>query len=335
MDYLADDGLGRAPLSRFLRVVFQDVLEALPSYTTVHVVARSDCRDLGYATLKLAGDRAAQLHVVTAPMVEIDFWAQDLGKSFSSGQMGFLVGKTMDPSLGRPSQMSADRKLVAEFVFGQDAVVEATFAFEGGNLAFDSRGERTTVFVGYNDVARTVAAYTARNRDVTKKRVLDDISRIFGKADVIVIGNEKQSPFLQHIDQSFLLLDGGVAVATRLTDGELATEVRQLRRHADQLRELGYDIVFLDHESTDVTQTRFSINAVPYVDKNAGERRILYPIFPGELSETAPVVTREALRNKGARAFDLYRELGYEPSPIRDVTHRLGGNTHCIVNVLS
>jgi hypothetical protein len=57
--------------------------------------------------------------------------------------------------------------------------------------------------------------------------------------------------------------------------------------------------------------------------------------FPGELSEDATVVDRRALGGKAAVAFDLYRDLGYEPSPLRDVTHTLGGNTHCIVNVLS
>jgi hypothetical protein len=46
-------------------------------------------------------------------------------------------------------------------------------------------------------------------------------------------------------------------------------------------------------------------------------------------------VDRRALGGKAAVAFDLYRDLGYEPSPLRDVTHTLGGNTHCIVNVLS
>ncbi|MGH9391759.1 MAG: hypothetical protein ACRD1Z_19330 [Vicinamibacteria bacterium] len=44
---------------------------------------------------------------------------------------------------------------------------------------------------------------------------------------------------------------------------------------------------------------------------------------------------RRALLGKAALAYDLYRDLGYEPSPLRDVTHPLGGNTHCILNVLS
>lgn len=80
---------------------------------------------------------------------------------------------------------------------------------------------------------------------------------------------------------------------------------------------------------------RSSVNVVPFFDREAGRKRVLLPVFPGELSEDATVVDRRALGGKAAVAFDLYRDLGYEPSPLRDVTHTLGGNTHCIVNVLS
>jgi hypothetical protein len=105
--------------------------------------------------------------------------------------------------------------------------------------------------------------------------------------------------------------------------------------YADQLRDLGYRLSFLDHQASDLERYRSSINVVPFFDRDGGRKRILLPVFPGELSEEATDVDRKALRGKAAAAFDLYRDLGYEPSPLRDVTHALGGNTHCIVNVLS
>jgi hypothetical protein len=74
---------------------------------------------------------------------------------------------------------------------------------------------------------------------------------------------------------------------------------------------------------------------VPFFDRDAGRKRVLLPVFPGEIREDARTVDRAALVGKAALAFDLYRDLGYEPSPLRDVTHALGGNTHCILNVLS
>ncbi|MGH9336300.1 MAG: hypothetical protein ACRD21_21395, partial [Vicinamibacteria bacterium] len=149
------------------------------------------------------------------------------------------------------------------------------------------------------------------------------------------MGTESQTPLLQHIDQAFVILDGGVAVACRVRDRGLEAESRQLQRYASQLRELGYEVSFLDHGASDLERSRSSVNVVPFVDRSTGKKRVLVPIFPGELQEEAKVVDRAALIGKAARAFDLYRDLGYEPTPLRDVTHALGGNTHCIVNVLS
>jgi hypothetical protein len=217
---------------------------------------------------------------------------------------------------------------VAEIVFGEESVVEAPFVFEGGNLAFD----RGLVLMGRNDVSRTIAA---SGETLTRRQVLEGVAATFGGLEVVEMGKEPQSPLLQHIDQAFVLLEDRAAVACRLEGGELETEARQLRYCADQLRDLGYRVSFLDHRASDLTRYRSSVNVVPFFDREAGRRRVLLPVFPGELSEGATFVDRRALGGKAAVAFDLYRDLGYEPSPLRDVTHTLGGNTHCIVNVLS
>ena len=230
--------------------------------------------------------------------------------------------------MGPSSKMSADRRRVAEIVFGEESVVEAPFVFEGGNLAFD----RGLVLVGRNDVSRTIAA---SGETLSRREVLDDVAATFGGIEVIEMGKEPQSPLLQHIDQAFVLLEDRAAVACRLEGGGLEVEARQLRYYADQLRDLGYRVSFLDHRASDLTRYRSSVNVVPFFDREAGRRRVLLPVFPGELSEGATFVDRRALGGKAAVAYDLYRDLGYEPSPLRDVTHTLGGNTHCIVNVLS
>jgi hypothetical protein len=132
-----------------------------------------------------------------------------------------------------------------------------------------------------------------------------------------------------------VLLDERVAVVCRLEGGGLEREERQLRHVAGQLRDLGYGVSFIDHRASDLEGCRSSVNVVPFYDRAAGRKRVLLPIFPGELREQATVADRKALLGKGARAYDLFLDLGYEPSPLRDVTHPLGGNTHCILNVLS
>jgi len=308
-----------AALSRFLEVAFQDLRSVLPSYTSLEVAARREPRSF----------EGARLHLVDDPAVEIELWAQDVGESIViDGRDRFLVARRMPASMGPPSKMSSDRKRVAEIVFGEGAVIEAPFVFEGGNLAFD----RSLVLVGRNDVSRTIAA---SSRTLSRRQVLDDVAGAFGGVEVIEMGKEPQSPRLQHIDQAFVLLEDRAAVACRLEGGGLETEARQLRYYADQLRDLGYRVSFLDHRSSDLTSYRSSVNVVPFFDREAGRKRVLLPVFPGELTEEATVVDRKALRGKAAVAFDLYRDLGYEPSLLRDVTHALGGNTHCIVNVLS
>lgn len=308
-----------AVLSRFLEAAFGDLRRVLPSYTTLEVAARRELTVL----------EGARLHRVEDPGVEIELWAQDVGEPvFVDGRERFLVASPMPESMGPASGMSASRKRVAELVFGGESVLEAPFVFEGGNLAFD----RGLVLIGRNDVSRTVAA-SGDGR--SRRQVLDDVAATFGAGEAVELGEEPQSPLLQHIDQAFVLLDGRAAVACRLEGGGLEGEARQLRYYASQLKELGYRVSFLDHEASDLAGYRSSINVVPFFDRVAGRKRILLPVFPGELKDDAKVVDRKALLGKAAEAFDLYRDLGYEPSPLRDVTHPLGGNTHCVLNVLS
>jgi hypothetical protein len=308
-----------AVLSRFLEAAFGDLRKVLPSYTTLDVAARR-----GHPVLE--GER---LHRVDDLEIEIELWAQDVGEpAFLDGRERFLVASPMPESMGPASRMSVDRKRLADLVFGRDSVTVAPFVFEGGNLAFD--GSR--VLVGRNDVSRTIAA---SGESPSRRRVLEDVASTFGGMEAIEMGNEPQSPILQHLDQAFVLLGDRAAVVCRIEGGGLDDEERQLRYYADQLRELGYRISYLDHGASDLARYRSSINVVPFFDREAGRKRVLLPIFPGELRDEATAVDRKALVGKAARAFDLYRDLGYEPSPVRDVTHPLGGNTHCILNVLS
>jgi hypothetical protein len=302
-------------LCRFLDAAFQDIQPVLPPYCRVHLAARRDVP--GFTAL----------HRVEDPEIEIELWAQDLGEPVVvDGSRRFLVSRRMPSTLGPPSKMSSDRKRVAEIVFGESRVVEAPFVFEGGNLAFD----HGLTLVGRNDVTRSMEA-----SGESREAVLDAIARTFGGVDVVEMGKEPPSPLLQHLDQAFVLLGDRIAVACRLEGGGAEAERRQLDAYAAQLRELGYRVLHLDHSASDLRSYRSSVNVVPFVDRGRNQKRVLLPVFPGELREDAKSVDRDGLLGKAARAFDLYRELGYEPGLLRDVTHPLGGNTHCILNVLS
>lgn len=329
------DRRGSVPTA-FVTAAFHDIVEALPSYTELKLVARSVQRDAALSLLRMAGDRPAELHLVTERGVEVELWAQDLGEPvFRDGKPKFLVSGRIPEVSGPTSKMMRDRRRVAEFLFGRDSVLEAPFVFEGGNLAFDVVDAKLRVFVGRNAVQRTIDSLADDGRRASRATVHERIRSTFGAAEVVEMGRDRQLPLLQHIDQSFLILGEGLAVAPRPTEDVRREEKRQLEDHAAQLRELGYELLFIDHTGEDIAGWRNSVNAVPFVDRTNGGRRVLFPVFPGEAAGEGERPERTGLRGKAARAFDVYREAGYEPIPVRDLTHVAGGNTHCILNVLA
>lgn len=331
----AGDGLGVAALSRFLELAFHDLLHALPDYATIHAAAHRERRAVAARVLEPAGSRLVA-HLLTEPDVEIELFAQDLGEPLTiSGETKFLVSLRMDAGVGDASSMSAARRRTAEYVFGPENVIEADFVFEGGNLAFDRVGETTRVLAGLGAFRRTLEHYRRRDVSLSHRDVEAMMASAFHGAEIVSMDEERQRPLLQHIDQAFVLLKDSVAVANRLVGTELRAERRQLEGYHRRLRELGYELAFIDHDAEDLEKSYLSVNAVPYLDRASGARRILFPVFPGECDEDALVLSRNVLRSKAAKAYDVYRDVGYEPVPVRDMTHVLGGNTHCIVNALA
>jgi hypothetical protein len=71
------------------------------------------------------------------------------------------------------------------------------------------------------------------------------------------------------------------------------------------------------------------------VDAETGQKKIIFPVFPGEVKVAAQGrLTRDHLTGKALAAYRAYEAAGYLPIPIRDFAHIVGGNTHCIANVL-
>ena len=149
------------------------------------------------------------------------------------------------------------------------------------------------------------------------------------------MGNETQSDFLRHLDQAFVLLaDGNVIVNTTDDDG-VPDERRQLERYKAQLRALGYRVQELSNSADEIRGYRNSLNAVPFVDAETDKRKIIFPVFPGEVASGYDGPLRKRyLQGKGLRAYELFENADYEPIPIRDFAFVVGGNTHCITNVL-
>lgn len=312
--------------------LYRELHLALPAYSEMLVAVLPEDRDV---TLKLleeqARSRRTTLHVLARESTELDHWAQDLGEPVVlGGERKFLVSMLIEGSSEANRALSRFRVAESRQLFGDD-VIEADFVFEGGNLAFDRDDAGLLVLVGHNDVELTLAS----DPSLTRGEVRERISRRFGGARVVEMGVERQSPYIRHLDQAFVLLGSRVAVANTIESTELPAESRQLAHYRRQLEELGYRVEVLVNDAEDIRSFRNSINAVPFTDRTTGRRSILFPVFPGEVKPGHDGrLDYESLSGKARRAFDLYRSLGYEPRAVRDFAFVAGGNTHCVTNVL-
>jgi hypothetical protein len=321
---------------QFVQYAYAELIAALPSYTMIDVAVSNRQQTALVDSLRTAAQsRPFRLHVIDRLHADLDMWAQDLGEPIRiAGGDGFLVPMAIDEGVPYNGGLSRSRQQVARRLF-DGRTVDADFVFEGGNLAFGRAGERTRVFIGYNDVRLTIENYERRGRSLDVDAVAAIVAEDFGGAEVVVVGREQQSPFLFHLDQAFILLGDDLAVVNRIV-GPPTREQRQLEATRTRLRALGYRTITIDHTQADVEGYRVSTNAVPFVDAETGQKTIIFPVFPGE-SHGAPQgrLDRRDLKGKALAAYEAYAAAGYRPIPIRDFAHIVGGNTHCIVNVLN
>ncbi len=319
----------------FVRAAYSELIAALPAYTSIDLaVADSDQDGVAGHLRSVAATRPFRTHVVEQLHAELDMWAQDLGEPIIvDGENRFLVPMSLDENVSYNGELAGSRRRVAHRVF-PNRTVDADFVFEGGNLAFDRVGDGTRVFIGYNDVLLTIENYRRRGRSLDTAGVAQMVAADFGGAEVVVVGRSQQSPLLFHLDQAFILLGSNVAVVNRIV-GPPSREQRQLEDTRTQLERLGYRTIAIDHTQSDVETYRISTNAVPFVDAQTGRKTILFPVFPGE-AKGAPQgrLRRDHLTGKSLAAYKAYEAAGYLPVPIRDFAHAVGGNTHCITNVL-
>jgi hypothetical protein len=126
------------------------------------------------------------------------------------------------------------------------------------------------------------------------------------------------------------------AAVNIINDG--SETARTQRFQQAQLAALGYEISLIEATQNDLENSYSSTNAIPFIDKRTGERKIIYPVFPGETKEdfkNYQSISENDLQGKGLKAFATYKQLGYTPIPVRDFSHIVKGNTHCISNVLA
>jgi len=363
------------------------LLEALPRYTqTSFIVAQKDSSALKAALIGTGTEKRTQILPIE-DFSGLGPWSQDIGEIIKRGNEYVLLTPHSPSSSGLNKGIR--EKLKAEGI----KVEETDLCFGGGDITFDVIDEKLNVFVGYNAIHSTQNSATSLFGGKPIAEIKREFSRVFGGAQVNVLGNKPLRIPTFHLDQSVLILDGRRAVvndlidiedpikrseiieegAKRLAEQTADQEIRKERkrswrdilgkktfeeinlreilvksctrdyiellprhitRHQEQigiiiqqLRELGYEITRMPWPLKQALSYQSYTNAVPYVDKNTRQQKILVPIYPDDDG-----VYRMQGPNK--EALDIYsRKLGYEPIPLENKSFLNRGNSHCLMNV--
>ncbi len=351
-------------------LVYYDLLHALPEYATVDVVIsavpekQQAIKDLFLNQMGLKNNfvwHPIQTGIGTPRRIVP--WAQDLGTPINiNGKKTFLVPMNLSSGLASRENLRMD---YLEDIQGQTAIArrlstdiyeqeaeQAQFFFQKGNVMFDEAGSR--ILIGHSDIDLTMAEYQQRGKTITPREVAEMISRQFGGAEVVIMGDRKQTGSIYHIDLGFLLAPNNSAVMAapdryarpkEKLDWPHYLNMAYLQEYyRQQLLTLGYKKpIEIPHSPDDLRNNYFSVNAVPYRDKLTGELCVIFPVFPGELKgdfEKDGPAEPERLQGKGRMAFEAFHEAGFSTvKPVRDFTHDqpglANGDTHCIVNVLA
>ncbi len=320
----------------YFKMVHRDILANLPDYTQIFIAVNEKNESAINEMIMEMGlyDRTT-LNVVKNV---IDEWAQDYGEVINvDGQEKFLVPMSPNNEADKEAQKRLDsRNEAIQNLYGENVLV-ADFYFQGGNLTFDQTDEGLRVFVGYDDVESTCAIYDRQGKvGLNHLDIHQIISKTFGGAQVVELGNEKQDLAVMHLDQSFIILADKKVVFNKVADKSKLAEQQDFIRQ--QLEQLGYEIIDLENSSIDLQEYRNSVNAIPYVDKNDGVRKVMYPVFPGEVNgdyNSLENISEADLQGKGLAAYKAYKKAGYLPIPIRNFSGLRRGNTHCLSNVLA
>ena len=188
--------------------------------------------------------------------------------------------------------------------------------------------------IGGEDIVRhTIESERLAGRRLSEHAVAERVSRQFGGAEVAILRGD-QGGGLVHIDQAFVVLRGGKLLLNTLT-GVPSAERDLLEGYREQLEYLGYEILELPNSLDDIRAYRNSANLVPFRHFLTGEDHAIFPVFLGEVRAGATAsLGLDDLVGKAAHLRSLLEAAGYKPLPVLDLTHIVGGNTHCIANVL-
>jgi len=283
---------------RNFNLEYLPLLINLPSYSRIVIVSPSDLED-EKALLRrhnLLG-RCKFIKGTTSK------YAQDIGESISNSKSPGIVVPWGSVNRIHSSEeaVEAARQFLKEL-----NIVRAPFNFEGGNITSDMDGNVRYVFIGYDAILKTIKLHAEKGEIIYPSGVIAKISEFFD-AQVICFGYPKQNKRMFHIDFSFHLLRGKIAVVADYTSGfDLSNGIKdpatqenralylnaqaQQRSTINILESLKYKIIKLSHSYEDFICNRFRVNGITFKDRIDGIDKVLLPVFDNDL--VRPLIER-------------------------------------------
>jgi agmatine/peptidylarginine deiminase len=328
----------------YVKSAYSELLRSLPEYTEIDIIANENkIESIKNLVKNIKAKNKINYLAIDRESDFVEEWAQDFGEAATvNGQKKLLVSAMVsenNPRLDKIDRFRMEKRTQAAIkALGEENVEVAKFIFEGGNMSFDRTANGLRVFIGHNDVEFNIQNDRSEKSDI--KAVAEIISRNLGGAEVVVMGNHSQEGTFVHIDQSFIILEGKIAIINQFDKFSDPMVRYQHQYYKAQLEKLGYKTIVIENDIDDLENCRSSLNAIPYIDRRTKEKKVIFPVFENEVKNDfkKPIskLDKTNLQGKALAAFNAFLQAGYKPMPIRDlVTHAKNGNIHCISNVLA
>ncbi|MBT5016708.1 hypothetical protein HN748_00485 [Candidatus Peregrinibacteria bacterium] len=334
---------------------YGDFILNCPEYTHFEVVISSKykVRDLRVLFRQLGVSPERYSFYEQEKGSHIELWAQDYTDVVTvNGKRKLLMGMNFEDIpfevTGKNYQflrrINARNELLKELL-NEEELFQVPFFFEGGNMFFDTNGERLRVFVGYDSISKTQQAYAWRDVNFSEEEIEKMMSAYFGGAEIIVMGYRPQPTEVFHLDLLFTILDDQTVVM-RVPNQEETAFKAEVNYAKFLLSSMGYKIIEIPTTVERFEEYMSCVNGIPFVDKETGVKKMMFPVYqedfcdpliyenPLEYFRNYPI-TEDDLTNEGLAAYRAFREAGYEPIPVRNFTFDQKGSLHCITNVLA
>jgi len=213
---------------------------------------------------------------------------------------------------------------------------EIPVVFNGGNIRFGEISGKLIAFCGSDILINTSILREISPENAAIDSIFTElITDAFGVDEVIIIDKGiKQPYYMFHLDQAFLIVDDGVACVTRVVENtkeylKHKAGIDTIEKYLEEVRKTlsnsGFKIIDIDTPVHNIVRQEYYVNAVPFIDAETGEKKILMPVFEARIKSNTEIL---------AENIKKLTSLGYQVIPVMIKENNLMGGLHCMVNVL-